>query len=115
MGVHLETQADVAVLKLRGNFFGDGDTDKLRRTVRELSADGNLALVIDLGAVRRMNSMALGILVGVHTNYTERGGRVILANLDKNLVDLIAVTRLARVFEIGPSLSDALNKFAADR
>lgn len=115
MGVHLETKADVAVLKLRGNFFGDGDTDKLRRAVRELSADGNLSLIIDLGAVHRMNSMALGILVGVHTNYVKRGGRVILADLDKNLQNLIAVTRLARVFEIGPSLSDALNKFGAEQ
>ena len=113
MGVHLETKADVAVLKLRGNFFGDGDTEKLRRTLRELTADGNVALVIDLGAVRRMNSMALGVLVGVHTNYVKRGGRVILADLDKNLEDLLTVTRLARVFEIGPSLSDALHKLGA--
>jgi len=98
-------------LKLSGNFFGDGDTDKLRQVLKELAADGNTALVIDLGAVTRMNSMALGILVGAHESYTDRGGRVILADLDKNMQDMLTVTKLTRVFEIGPSLSDALNKF----
>ncbi len=113
MGVHLENRADVALVRLRGNFFGDGDTDKLRHTLRELTADGNVALVIDLGSVRRMNSMALGVLVGVHANYVKRGGRVILADLDKNLEDLLTVTKLARVFEIGPTLPDALRKLGA--
>jgi anti-anti-sigma factor len=113
MGVHVEQKADLAILKLRGNFFGDRDTDKLRRTVRELAADGNLALVIDLGGVGRMNSMALGVLVGVHTNYAKRGGRVILADLDKRIDDLLTVTKLARVFEIGPSLPEALRKLGA--
>lgn len=113
MGVQLEQKAEVAVLKLRGNFFGDRDTDKLRRTLRELTADGNLALAIDLGSVRRMNSIALGVLVGVHTNYVKRGGRVILADLDRNIEDLLTITKLARVFEIGPTLPDALRKLGA--
>lgn len=111
MGVHLENKAQVAIVKLRGNFFGDGDTEKLRRTLRGLAADGNKALVIDLGGVHRMNSAALGVLVGVHTNYVDRGGRVILAHLDKNIEDVLTITRLVRVFEIGPTLSDALHQF----
>lgn len=110
MGVHLENRADVAILKLRGNFFGDSETDQLRRALRDLIADGNLALVIDLGGVHRMNSVALSVLVSVHANYAKRGGRVILAHLDKSLEDLLTITRLVRVFDIGPSLAEALHE-----
>ena len=113
MGVHLENKAAVAVLKLSGDYFGDSDADKLSRTLRELIADGNRALAIDLGGVHRMNSAALGILVSAHANYVKRGGRVILVQVDKHLEDLFAITRCVRVFEIGPTLSDALRDLGA--
>ena len=113
MGVHLETSADLAIVKLSGNFFGDRETEKLRHVFRQLVAEGNLKLIVDLGGVRNLNSMALGDLVHIHTNYINRGGRIILANLDKKLDDLLTITRLARVFEIGPTLSEAMAKFGA--
>jgi len=109
MGTHVETTSDVVTLKLSGNFFGDKETDELRKVFRRLVADGNQKLILDVGGVHRMNSMALGVLVQIHTNYVNRGGRVILANTD-NLDDLLTITRLARVFEIGPSLSEAMAK-----
>lgn len=112
MGVQLEIHEDVAVLKLSGNFFGGSDTDTLRHMLTKLIGDGNRALVIHLGKVRRMNSMALGVLVNFHKTYRREGGRVILADLE-SIEDLLTVTRLARVFEIGPSFSDALRKLAA--
>ncbi len=113
MGVHLENKAEVAILKLRGEYFGDSDADKLSRMLRDLIADGNAALAIDLGGVHRMNSAALGILVSAQANYVRRGGRIILAQVDKHLEDLLTITRLVRVFEIGPTLSGALHELGA--
>ena len=60
-----------------------------------------------------MNSAALGILVSAHTNYVKRGGRVILAQVDKHLEDLFTITRCVLLFEIGPTLSDALRDLGA--
>ena len=110
MGVRIETDADVAILHLRGDFFGDRETQQLRTVVRQLASDGNTKLAIDLGGVHRLSSMALSVLVEMHTNYVKRGGRIILANLDKRIEDLLTITRLARVFEIGPTLPEALAK-----
>ena len=110
MGVHVETKADLAVIKLSGNFFGDRETDKLQQVFRQLVAEGNLKLIIDLGNVSNLNSTALGTLVHIHTNYVNRGGRIILANLDKRITDLLTITKLARVFEIGPDMAGALAK-----
>lgn len=113
MGVRVETEADVAILHLQGNFFGDRETQKLRSVLRRLASDGNTKVVIDLGGVRRMNSMSLSVLVEMHTNYVKRGGRIILANVDKSMEDILTITRLARVFEIGPTLPEALAKLGA--
>jgi anti-anti-sigma factor len=110
MGVHVETKADLAVIKLSGNFFGDRETDKLRHVFRQLVSEGNLKLIIDLGKVSNLNSIALGTLVRIHTNYANRGGRIVLANLDKKIEDILTITKLARVFEIGPDMAGALAK-----
>lgn len=111
MGVHLDNKSDVAILSMSGSFFGDRDADNLNRSIRKLIAEGNVALIIDLGGVHHMNSAALGVLVATHANYVKRGGRVILTQVDKHLENLIVITRLVRVFEIGPTVSDALHQF----
>ena len=107
MGVHLENKANVAILKLRGNSFGDSKTTQMRWALRDLIADSRLAPGIDVGGVRHMNSLALSVLVSVHRNYVKCGGRVIHAGLGKSRKDLPTITRLGRVFDIGPSLAAA--------
>ena len=113
MSVHVETKHDIAVLKLSGSFFGGHETDKLREVLRVSMAEGNRKLIIDLGGVSWINSTAIGILVGAHLNYEARGARIILANLDKQITDTLIITKLARLFEIGPGLPEALAKLAA--
>ena len=113
MGVRLETRHDVAVLYLQGSFFGDRDTERLNDTMSRLAAEGNQKVAIDLGGVRRMNSTALGVLVAMHKDYVRRGGRIVLANVDKSLENTLVITRLARLFEIGPTLPEALAKLGA--
>lgn len=110
MGVRSEKVEDVVILKLSGNFFGDKETDELRDVFRRLVSEGNLKLIISLGGVGKINSMALSVLVHIHTNYVNRGGRVILADLGDSM-QLLAITKLLQAFEIGPSLSEAMAKF----
>jgi anti-anti-sigma factor len=115
MGVHVEMRDDVTVAKLQGNFFADRETAELRTALRRIADGGNKKLVIDLGGSGRMSSVGLSVLVELHTNYVKRGGRVILANLDKGMEELLHITRLARVFELGPSLPEATAKFGAPK
>jgi len=112
MGVHVETKEDVAIVSLQGNFFGERETEEFRVLLRQLASGGNKKLVIDLGAIGRMNSVGLSVLVELHTNYVKRGGRIILANLGKSMQELLTITRLARVFEIGPTLPEAQAKLS---
>jgi anti-anti-sigma factor len=111
MGVKVATKADLAVIKLSGNFVGDRETGKLRQVFKQLVADGNLKLIIDLGKVHLMDSMAIGTMAQIRANYDKRVGRVILVDLDGNDLSMLIVMMLARIFEIGPDMAGALAKF----
>lgn len=113
MSIHVESRHDVAVLKLSGTFHGGHETDKLREVLRLSMADGLQKLIVDLGGVSWMNSTAIGILVEAHLDYERRGGQIILANLDRRITDILTITKLARLFEIGPGFDEALVKLGA--
>jgi anti-sigma B factor antagonist len=112
VSIHVETRHDVAILKPSGTFHGGHETDKLREILRLSMADHTRKLIIDLGNVSWINSSAIGILVEAQLDYEKRGGRIILANLDKRISDILTITKLARLFEIGPGYPEALVKLS---
>ncbi len=104
---------NIIVLKLKGNFVGGDETDELQNTIKKLSENGNLKLVIDLGEVSYLNSSALGVLISAHANYTKREGRVKLCQLNKNIENLFVITKLSLIFDTYPSEMEAVAAFSA--
>ncbi len=113
MGVRTEKHGEVMVLAPEGNFYGGKETDDLDRALGELQTAENKKLVLDLGKVQHLNSIAIGLLVRAHTNYQKRGGRVLLANVDKRIQNVFVVTKLSLVFELADSREDALKTLGA--
>ena len=101
------------VLKLKGNFVGGDETDELQNSIKKLSENGNLKLVIDLGEVSYLNSSALGVLISAHANYTKREGKVKLCQLNKNIENLFVITKLSLIFDTYPSEMEAVAAFSA--
>jgi anti-sigma B factor antagonist len=102
----------IRVLKLKGNFIGGDETDELQNTIKKLSDEGNLYLVIDLGDVAYLNSSALGVLISAHANYAKRNGKIKLCQLNKNIENLFIITKLSLIFETYPSEIEAVASFA---
>lgn len=102
----------IVVLHLKGNFVGGDETDELQNTVKKLADSGNLKLVIDLGEVSYLNSSALGVLISAHANYTKRGGKIKLCQLNKNLENLFVITKLSLIFDTYPSEMEAVAGFS---
>ena len=102
----------IIVLHLKGNFVGGDETDELQDTVKKLADNGNLKLVIDLGEVSYLNSSALGVLIAAHANYTKRGGKIKLCQLNKNLENLFVITKLSLIFDTYPSEMEAVAGFS---
>lgn len=82
-----------------------GDLDlasapSVRRTLRSVVEGDRPSVVIDLDAAGVVDSVGLGLLVGCLRRAHESGGEVVLACGQARLLDLLALSRLDRVFRI---------------
>ena len=57
-------------------------------------------LILNFANVEFMTSALLGLLVRIHKNVRELGGRMQLSNLDANLMRIFEITQLTKVFDI---------------
>jgi len=102
---------DVAILCPRGWMMGGNETDDFTKAVRDLIEQGNRRLVIDLSDVSHMNSTALGAIIGLHTAYRNRQGRMALCHLEAKIQHILVLTRLALVFDVYPNEREAVASF----
>jgi anti-sigma B factor antagonist len=105
-------QGDVAVVDLDGRITLGENTGILRDKLRELLAQGNRKIVLNMANVGYVDSAGLGELVGLYTTAKNQGGAVKLLNLQKKLRDLLSITKLQTVFETYDSEQSAVGSFA---
>jgi anti-sigma B factor antagonist len=74
------------------------------------AAKGRLA--VDMSIVEFMSSSALGVLVTVHKACNKLGGRLVVFGLRDDLVKLIKITHLDRLFTLASDEQAALKALA---
>lgn len=102
---------DVAILCPRGWLMGGKETDDFEKAVRDLLEEGNRRLIVDLSDVNHMNSTALGAIIGLHTAYLNRQGKMKLCHLDAKIQHILVITKLALVFDVYPNEREAVASF----
>jgi len=80
----------------------------LRERLAALHEAGRHDIVVDLRAVRFMDSTGLGVLVGVLKRVRLAGGRLALVIDSERVLKVFHITALTQIFEIHPSLPRAL-------
>ncbi|HEX8087745.1 MAG TPA: STAS domain-containing protein [Blastocatellia bacterium] len=89
----------VSVLDLSGKIvLGEGDS-QIRDRIKDLLADGQRHILLNLGNVNYVDSAGLGALISGYTTTKREGGQLKLVNLTKRIQDLLAITKLITVFE----------------
>ena len=106
--VKFEEQIGGSILKIKSQFIGGDETDKLRDALRELSEQKKKKLIINLEKVTYLNSTALGVLISAHANFAKRDGKIVLCNVSKSIENIFVITKLTLVFPITNSLEDAI-------
>ncbi len=109
MKVDITTEQVAAgfVLKLKGDVDMNTSSD-VRNALAEVFKQGSLkALVIDLSQVRYMDSSGIATLVECMQNCMKKGAKLRLCELSPSVRDVFELARLASVFEIYPSVTDA--------
>ncbi len=82
---------------------------RLRERIARLQVDGPPHLVIDLTGVTFIDSLGLGALIGAHKRARVlQGSFVVVPSAAARRV--LTATALDRVFEIRPTLDDALDR-----
>ena len=102
----------VAILAPKGWMMGGNETDEFGKAVRDLLEAGTRCLVVDLSGVAHMNSMALGVMIGLHTSYVNRKGKFKLCHLDTKIQNMLVITRLGLVFDVYATEREAVESFA---
>jgi len=102
---------DVTIVAPTGWLVGGDETDQLEDVVRGLLADGNRRLIVDLGGIAMMNSLAVGALMGCRQSYRNRDCQMALCGLNRRLARMFLITQLTLVFELYDTLDAALDSF----
>jgi anti-sigma B factor antagonist len=103
----------VSVLDLSGKIvLGEGD-GQIRDRIKDLLADGQKKILLNLGEVNYIDSAGLGALISSYTTTKRQGGNLKLVNLTRRIKDLLAITKLITVFETHENEAEAIASFAA--
>lgn len=90
--------------------LGEG-TGILRDVVRDLAGKGYVNILLNLGAVRHIDSAGVGELMSCFTSLRNQGGHLKLMNLNKNVHNLLQITKLYTIFEIAEDEASAIQSF----
>jgi anti-sigma B factor antagonist len=114
VSVKIETRkvGDVTVVDVSGRItLGEGSS-ALRDVLRDLSAQGNKKILLNLSEVSYIDSSGIGEMVSSFTTVTNHGGQLKLLGLNKRVKDLLQITKLYTVFEVFDDEASAVRSFA---
>lgn len=101
----------IAIIDISGQLrLGEG-TGKLRDAVQQLVRDGYTKILLNLHGVIHIDSSGIGELMSNYTTLRNQGGELKLMNLNKNVRNLLQVTRLYTVFDVHDDQVTALKAF----
>jgi len=114
MNIGCKKSGDIMILDINGRVIGDACLE-MRRTINgwlaEIPEEKKPKVVINLDGVTMMDSGGLGMLVASLASIQKRDGRLVLSGLGRGLQNLIAITRLATVFDVYKNEEEAIKSF----
>jgi anti-sigma B factor antagonist len=114
IAMRIETRAagKVEIVGVSGDItLGVNGATLLADKVRSLLQRDRLSILIDLSAVRHIDSAGLGELVHAWAAARNRGGSLKLVGVTRRLADLLVITKLLTVFECFESEAEAMASF----
>ncbi len=107
--VHVSLAPEYAVVALGGTIMLEY-AEAVRELLRAVVTGGARRILVDLAAVREMDSRGLGTLVALVRLAQERGGAVRFFGASPAVTALFELTRLHRLLEFYPNQAQALGQ-----
>ncbi len=112
MRTKLVEKYNAVVVELKGNVMGGEDTKDFTETLHKLIDEGKKNVIVDLSAVKFMNSSGLGMLISGLTTMKKADGHLKLANVTDKIESLLIITKLITIFESYESVDEAVKSLA---
>ena len=99
------------------SLVGDADlysTPSLRDRLLGSIDGGAKTIVVDLTGVTFIDSTMLGVLVQARKRVEESGGRIAIVCHDPNVLRVLSITALDRLFDVYPSADEATRRLGLD-
>ncbi len=71
-----------------------------------------LKMIICFSNVEHLSSAALGTLITINNRVRARSGQLRLSNIDPQIYEVFAITKLNKLFQIHPTVADAMRTLA---
>ena len=111
MNLLIEQRGSAVLLTVQEERIDAHNSSELKAQMLKLFEEGKNNLVVDLHAVRFVDSSGLGALVSGFKNASSRNGSLKLSGLQLQVKSMFELTRLHRVFEIFADVDEALTSF----
>lgn len=97
----VEQIGDVAVVRFNGcKVLDEAVAHVIGLELYDLVATGHRRVLLNFAEVEFLNSTVLGKLITLHKKLRSAGGELKLCSLQTQILDIFAITRLDRVFDI---------------
>lgn len=110
MEIKVKKESDVSILEIEGE-IDVYYSSKLEEKVKNLIAQGERKVIIDMTEVSYMDSSGLGVLVGSLKNLKKSKGDMKIAGANKEIMNVFEITRLNTFFDMYKTVPEALAKF----
>ena len=111
MNFKTEINGKVVVVFVKEERLDANNSEELKTELNRLFGSGSKDLIVDLKEVRFIDSSGLGVLVSGFKNASTRQGTIKLSGLQTQVKSMFELTRLHRVFDIFPTVDDALESY----
>jgi len=112
MKLSTKEASGVTVIALDGNVLGGPDAPALNDALHKLIEKKKKKVLVDLSGVQSMNSSGLSMLIGALQTMRNSGGELKIAAASKKIESLLVITKLSTVFELFPTVKQAIDSFA---
>jgi anti-sigma B factor antagonist len=100
MKIQTDTRDGVVVIKPMGSIIGPASNQFRYAIIDELKGiTDSPNFLFDFASVPRIDSVGIGVLVGLHVSITQRGGQVGVINLSKSIRSSLVMSKLITTFK----------------
>ena len=108
MVLNHEIKGNTLVLKLSGDLIGEDTGSSVLETASNAIQEKVLKCIIDISALRYINSSGIGVLITILTKFRNKGGDVYLMKPSESVQKLLVITKLNAIFQIIQSEGEVL-------